>query len=37
MSWLVRMLAKASRVDMTEVMNQQTADDVIHIIKELLL
>jgi hypothetical protein len=37
MSWLVRILSKASKVNMTDVMNQQTGDDLLEILKELLL
>lgn len=37
MSWLVRILSKASKVNMTDVMNQQTGDDFIQLLKELLL
>lgn len=37
MSWLVRILSKASKVNMTDVFNQQTGDDVLQLLKELLL
>lgn len=37
MSWLMRLLSKASRVDMTDVMAQQTGDDLMQLIKELIL
>lgn len=37
MGWIFKMMVKASKVDMTDVMNQQTAGDIISIVKELLL
>jgi hypothetical protein len=37
MSWVVRMLARAARVDMTDVMAQQTGDDLLQLLKELIL
>jgi hypothetical protein len=36
MSWIIRLLSKASKTNMTDVMNQQFTDDIIHILKELI-
>lgn len=37
MSWLLRLLAKAKGIDMADVLNQQTADELIRLAKEMLL
>lgn len=37
MGWIIKILAKASKVDMTDVMNQQMGSDIIEIIKDVLL
>lgn len=37
MNWIVKLIAKAAKVDMTDIMAQQTGDDILHLIKELIL
>lgn len=37
MNWIVKLIVKAVKVDMTDVMAQQTGDDILHLIKELML
>lgn len=34
---LIKLLGKASKVNMTDVLNQSNADDLIHLLKEVLL
>lgn len=36
MSWLVRLLQKAARLDPADVFNQQTGDDILNLLKELI-
>jgi len=36
MSWLLRILQKAARIDPADVINQQTGDDLINLLKELI-
>lgn len=36
MSWIIRLLQKAARIDPADVINQQTGDDILHLIKELI-
>jgi hypothetical protein len=37
MSWLFKIIGKVAKVDMTDVMVQQTGDDIVSLIKELIL
>lgn len=37
MLWLIKLLSKAKAVDMTDVLTQQTADDMIRLLKEVLM
>jgi hypothetical protein len=37
MSWLIKLLAKAKGIDMSDVMNQQMSDEIIRALKDVLL
>jgi len=37
MSWLLKLLAKAKGIDMSDVMNQQMGDEIIRALKDVIM
>lgn len=37
MGFIFKLLAKAAKVDATDILNQQTVTDLLHIVKEVVL